>query len=132
MIKLEYDVKTAGVRVSFVIRDSEMSVDVRPSWWKNSKKVDDTWVAPQTPANLALVAKLLEAVRTGVEPAKSFTICHWDTFANETLRVGTAHSLEEAIAFVEERYKGRIRPDGADQVDIIDGSSNFVWSCKVG
>lgn len=129
MIKLEYDVKTAGVRVSFVIRDSEMSVDVRPSWWENSKKVGDTWVAPQTPANLALVAKLLEAVRA--EPAKSFTIYHWDTFDNETLKIGTTHSLEEAVTFVEEHYKGRIQPDGADQVNIIDDSGNFIRSFKV-
>lgn len=53
----------------------------------------------------------------GDEP---FVICHWDTFDNETFRVGGAKTLEEAEAFVEERYKGRIGSHGADKVDIVD------------
>ena len=134
MIKLEYDVKTAGVRVSFVIRDSEMSVDASPSWWENSKKMGDTWVAPQTPANLALVAKLLEAVQSE-EAAKGtgpFKVCHWDTFDNETLEIGRFDKLEGAVAFVSDRYKGRFRSTGADQVDIVDCRGNVIRSFKVG
>ena len=51
--------------------------------------------------------------RWGDEP---FVVCHWDTFDNEIFRVGGAQTLEEAEALVQERYAGRIRPDGADQV----------------
>lgn len=68
MIKLEYDVPKAGVRVSFVLCDNVRSVQAHPSCWENGEKVDDTWVAPQTPANLALVAKMLEAVQAEEAP----------------------------------------------------------------
>ena len=61
-----------------------------------------------------------------------FTIYHWDTFDNETFEKGTAKTLAEAREFVRKAYGSRIRPDGADQVDIVDLDGNLVEKIKVG
>lgn len=66
-----------------------------------------------------------------IQHKKAFGIYHWDTFDNETLLIGEANTLEEAKKFVQTRYAGRIGPDGADQVDIVDRSGNIVWKESV-
>ncbi len=60
-----------------------------------------------------------------------FTIHHWDTFDNATIEIGWANTLAEAEAFVEEKYKGRICPNGADQVDIVNANRDIVKKFKV-
>jgi len=51
---------------------------------------------------------------------KRFGVYHWDTFDNETFFKKDFDILEEAESYIEEEYKGRIRSNGADQVDIVD------------
>lgn len=63
---------------------------------------------------------------------KQFGIYHWDTFDNTTILIDEKDTLEQAHAFVQERYKGRIGPTGADQVDIVDQNGNIVDAYKVG
>jgi hypothetical protein len=63
---------------------------------------------------------------------QKFSICHWDTFDNETFTIGGADTLEEAIAFVEERYGDRLRDSGADVVDIVDEYGRVVKHWRVG
>jgi hypothetical protein len=63
---------------------------------------------------------------------KKFSVCHWDTFDNETITVGGADTLEEATAFVEKRYGDRLRNSGADRVEIVDSSGKVVRSWSVG
>lgn len=62
---------------------------------------------------------------------KAFGIYHWDTFDNETLLVGEADSLLEAIGFVLGRYHNRISKKGADRVDIVDSKGNVVEKYNV-
>ena len=61
-----------------------------------------------------------------------FAICHWDTFDNETCTIGGAATLEEAIAFVEERYGDRLRNSGADIVEIVNREGQVMRSWRVG
>lgn len=63
---------------------------------------------------------------------KQYGVYHWDTFDNETLLVGEADTLEEAEKLVTDRYRDRIRPSGADQVDIVDARGNIVRKYSVG
>lgn len=65
-----------------------------------------------------------------IEHTKAFGV-YLDTFDNETLLIGEADSLGEAQVFVEEQYRGRITPDGADQVDIVDLQGNIQGKYKV-
>lgn len=67
--------------------------------------------------------------RWGKQP---FVICYWDTFDNETFKVGHAKTLEIAEALVDAQYKGRIRADGADSVEIIDLRGHIVRKWNVG
>ena len=67
-----------------------------------------------------------------IEHTKELGIYHWDTFDNETLLVDEADTLNEAVEKVETRYKGRIRDDGADQVDIVNSKGDIVRKFKVG
>jgi hypothetical protein len=60
MIHLEYDVPTAGVRVSFVVCDGAMSCDA-PGEFEGSQNVEGTKHIPQNRNNLAVVSSLLEA-----------------------------------------------------------------------
>jgi hypothetical protein len=63
---------------------------------------------------------------------KKIGIYHWDTFDNETGLVDEADTFEEAEKKVEERYGERLRPTGADQVDIVDKKGNIVKKYSVG
>lgn len=60
MIRFEYDISTAGMRVSFVVKDGEMS------WPLSSdivtKSVGDTRVAEQSKENLLLIREMLDNV----------------------------------------------------------------------
>ena len=61
-----------------------------------------------------------------------FIICHWDTFDNDTFKVGEAETLEDARKKVKELYGDRIRETGADRVDIVDTDGEVVKSFRVG
>lgn len=67
-----------------------------------------------------------------ISHTKPFGIYHWDTFDGETFLIGQTDSLEDAIKFVEEQYDGRIRSNGADQVDIVDLHGNIIKKFAVG
>jgi hypothetical protein len=67
-----------------------------------------------------------------IQHKKEFGIYHWDTFDNETLLVGEANTLEQAIKKVKKRYKDRIRSDGADKVEIVDSKGNIRESFNIG
>lgn len=60
------------------------------------------------------------------EHTKEFGIYHWDTFDNTTFLVDEADTLEEAIQLMTEHYEGRLRPDGADRVEIVDSEGVAV------
>lgn len=67
MIRMEYDVPTAGTRVSFVVTDgTQSSVNVGHGWnaltQYGSPRPDGTWVAPQNPETLRAVMHMLGAV----------------------------------------------------------------------
>lgn len=62
---------------------------------------------------------------------KDFGIYHWDTFDNETILVDEDSTLEGAVDKVMEKYAGRISPNGADQVDIVDKDGNIVSKFRV-
>lgn len=61
-----------------------------------------------------------------------FVICHWDTFDNETIKVGHAKTLKVAEDLVVARYGDRLRDDGADRVEIIDMRGDIVRRWNVG
>jgi len=63
---------------------------------------------------------------------KPFGIYYWDTFDNETFLISEAGTLKKAIAKVHKRFKGRIKDDGADRVDIVDLQGTVVEKFKVG
>jgi hypothetical protein len=60
MIHLEYDVPTAGVRVSFVVRDETLPC-AYPGEFEGVRNVGGTKHLPQNQHNLAIVSVLLEA-----------------------------------------------------------------------
>ena len=57
---------------------------------------------------------------------KKFGVYHWDTFDNETLLINEFDTLPAAEIFVESQYKGRISPNGADKVEIVDRRGNIL------
>jgi hypothetical protein len=59
MIRLEYDVPTAGVRVSFVLKDGESSKPITCAPPSGGRNVGDAKQYPQTLENLEWVAALL-------------------------------------------------------------------------
>ena len=65
---------------------------------------------------------------------KRFGVYHWDTFDNETLFVRDFDTQAEAEKWIrEEGYEGRVRPSGADKVDIVDKeSAEIVLQFSVG
>jgi len=67
-----------------------------------------------------------------IEHSKEYGIYHWDTFDNTTALIDEADTLEDAIRLVYEHYSERMRPDGADQVDIVDSEGKVVRKYKVG
>jgi hypothetical protein len=67
-----------------------------------------------------------------IEHTKEFGIYHWDTFDNETILIDEADTKDQAIEKVQERYKDRLKPNGADRVDIVDKEGNVVEKYQVG
>ena len=67
-----------------------------------------------------------------IEHTKKFGVYHWDTFDNETILIDEFDTLKEAEDFVAEKYKGRVRPDGADKVDIVNLKGVVVKQFSVG
>lgn len=67
-----------------------------------------------------------------IEHKKEFGIYHWDTFDNETFLIHEADSLPDAEEWVKENYGERLRPTGADQVDIVDSKGSIVKKYDVG
>ena len=63
---------------------------------------------------------------------KEFGIYHWDTFDNVTLLIDEADTLDEAKDKVKKKYGDRIRPTGADQVDIVDQKGAIKEKYNVG
>ena len=60
-----------------------------------------------------------------------FRILHRDPFDNVTVEVGEKLSFAEAEIFVEERYRGRIAPEGADLVKIVDSAGNVLRTYRI-
>lgn len=67
-----------------------------------------------------------------ISHTKEFGIYHWDTFDNETILIDEAMTLDEATNIVQAIYKGRIRGDGADIVEIVGKYGNIVAKFNVG
>lgn len=65
-------------------------------------------------------------MRNNEEFNKAYGIFHWDTFDNVTILIGEADTLLQAQQFVQNKYKNRLSPNGADQVDIVDRLGNIV------
>lgn len=57
---------------------------------------------------------------------KEFGIYHWDTFDNVTILIDEADTLAEAKQKVSDKYGDRIKPTGADQVDIVNSKGTIV------
>lgn len=66
-----------------------------------------------------------------IQHTKEFGVYHWDTFDNETFLINEFDSLAAAEEYVKEKYKGRIRSNGADQVDIVDNKGNLIRKYRV-
>ncbi len=62
----------------------------------------------------------------------AFGVYHWDTFDNVALLVGEADLLADAEKIAQEKYKDRLRSDGADSIDIVDKDGCVVASYKTG
>jgi hypothetical protein len=67
-----------------------------------------------------------------IQHKKKFGIYHWDTFDNVTILIDEADTLKKAEGKVKKHYKGRLGPNGADKVDIVDLKGNVVRSYHVG
>ena len=63
---------------------------------------------------------------------KDYRVYHWDTFDNETFLLSEFDTEQEAEAFIEQRYKGRLSSSGADRVDVVDKLGNVIQSHSVG
>lgn len=61
---------------------------------------------------------------------EKFVVMHWDTFDNETFKVGGANTLIEALAIINKKYKGCLSDEGADRIEIINLKGDIVY--KVG
>jgi len=57
---------------------------------------------------------------------KEFGVYHWDTFDNETIMLEEFDELSAAEEYVADKYKGRIGPQGADKVDIVNSNGKIV------
>jgi len=58
---------------------------------------------------------------------KKYTVYHWDTFDNSTIKMAEKDTLEQAMEFVNEHYDGRISDSGADRVDIVHEGRVVEW-----
>lgn len=72
---------------------------------------------------------------------KEYGVYHWDTFDNEVFLItknwdigekAEFDNLGEAIKFVDNHYGDRIRPSGADRVDIVDSKGRIVKNYNIG
>lgn len=61
-----------------------------------------------------------------IQHKKKIGVYHWDTFDNETILINEFETFEEADKFVRSRYNGRIGPNGADRIDIVDKQGNIL------
>lgn len=68
MIRLEYDVQTAGVRVSFVVRDRAVSMPSMDDLLKQGESVGDKWLVAQ---NLDTMKVLIKMLNYEIKHAKS-------------------------------------------------------------
>jgi hypothetical protein len=60
MIRLEYDVPTSGVRVSFVIRDGLKGIPDLPTLFTDLESGNGSWTCPDTPDNLEAIKQLVD------------------------------------------------------------------------
>lgn len=67
-----------------------------------------------------------------IKHVKEFGIYHWDTFDNITILLAEYDKKAEALKFVEDRYKNRLRADGADRVEIVNSLGDIVEAFNVG
>ena len=69
MIELQYDVNTAGTRVSFVIKDGELTMEI-PDHLKEAcklgKSVDGVCTLPQNDKTLEMVMLWAQYARQGI------------------------------------------------------------------
>jgi len=63
---------------------------------------------------------------TDKKQTKEYGVYHWDTFDNVALFLVDFDSVNEAMDYIEEAYKGRIRDNGADKVDIVTLSTRSI------
>jgi len=67
MIKLEYDVNTSGTRVSFVVKDSDNSLDIISEAYRKLYEYGESqsgyWDVPQNAETLGLVHTILKALK---------------------------------------------------------------------
>jgi hypothetical protein len=76
----------------------------------------------------------LARVRGKLPPPPVFKIYYWDTFdppGEDTAEIGSSPSLSEAQQWVRDHYGDRLRPSGADHVDIVY-NGNVVQRFNVG
>lgn len=63
MIRMEYDVQTAGVRVSFIMVDGEVAMPLPPErQFVGGVRRDDEWLVPQNPENIKTLIAMLECL----------------------------------------------------------------------
>lgn len=63
MIQMEYDVRTAGVRVSFVVLDGDMALEAcSEKQFAGGVSQDGKWAAPQSLENKRALIAMLEAI----------------------------------------------------------------------
>ena len=63
MIQMEYDVRTAGVRVSFVVLDGDMALEAcSEKQFAGVRSKEGYWMAPQSLENKRALIAMLEAL----------------------------------------------------------------------
>jgi len=63
---------------------------------------------------------------------KAYGIYYWNTLDNETLFLKEFHDMIVAMKYIEERYQGQLRDNGADKIDIVTKAGNVVKQYRVG
>jgi hypothetical protein len=59
---MEYDVRTAGVRVSFIMVDGYTAILPVERLLAGGESREGHWVAPQSPENIKILIAVLEAI----------------------------------------------------------------------
>ena len=63
MIRMEYDVQTSGVRVSFVVLDGDAALTVAgEGTFVGGVSREGHWTAPQSPENIKTLIAMLESL----------------------------------------------------------------------